>query len=112
MKIEQVNLSNIKSFIQGYARTYYDKIFGLPAYTKEQIYFRLYVCKDDCLVASKCKVCQCSAIEKSYSTSSCNLDLFPNLMSEKNWEQYKLDHKIDNDLIEYTRIEVEKVFEK
>lgn len=110
MKLEDVTLSNIKSFFQGYARSYLDIVCLLPHYTKEQVFYRIYVCKETCVPYKQCEVCKCDAIKKSYSTKSCSPDKFPNLMSKLDWERYKIDKKIDEKIISKIMVEVDLIF--
>lgn len=112
MKLEQITLSNIKSFFQGYSRYYLDKIKILPQYTREQVFYRIWVCKDSCIPFRKCEVCGCSAIEKSYATKSCSLEKFPNLVSKERWEEYKKGKQIDEILLQTIMEEVELIFIK
>jgi hypothetical protein len=112
MKLQEITLKNIKSFIQGHARAYLDKIRLLPLHTREQAFYRMYVCRDTCIPFGKCEICQCPAIKKSYATKSCNIDKFPDLMSEIEWRQYKLDNNIDESVISAVLAEVDAIFYK
>lgn len=115
MKLEEITLSNIRSFFQGHARAYLDKISLLPLYTREQVFYRIYTCRESCVPYKKCEICKCNALKKSYSTKSystksCNLSKFPNLMSETDWEQYKVNNNIDDEVINEIMEEVELIF--
>lgn len=112
MELQEITFKNIKSFIQGHARAYLDKIRLLPLHTREQAFYRMYVCKDSCIPFKKCEICECSAIKKSYATKSCNKDKFPDLMSEAEWSKYKLDNNIDENVISAVLSEVEAIFYK
>lgn len=112
MKIEEITLKNIKSFIQGYARSYLDKICLLPLHTKEQVFYRIYTCRETCIPFKKCEKCTCSAIEKSYATATCNIDKFPNLMAKVEWEEYKLNNGIDSELLTTILEEVKTIFNR
>jgi len=94
MKISEITLSKVKSFIEGYSKYYYDNIFGMPEYIKEQVYYRLYTCKDTCLVSGECEKCTCPTIKKSYASKSCNEDKFPDLMSYSEWNTFKIDNNV------------------
>jgi hypothetical protein len=110
VKLEEITLSNIKSFFQGHARAYLDKISLLPLYTKEQVFYRIYVCRESCVPYKKCERCKCPALKKSYSTKSCSEDKFPDLMSQLEWEQYKINNGIDEETIQLVMEEVELIF--
>jgi len=112
MKLEEITLKNIKSFFQGHARAYLDTISLLPLYTKEQVFYRIYTCKETCIPFHKCEKCTCPAIEKSYATASCNLEKFPNLMPKIEWEEFKLINKIDNEVLSEIMKEVELIFKR
>jgi hypothetical protein len=105
---KEINFSNIKSFIQGYSRYYFEKIHSLPQHIKEQTAFRIHTCKDTCLKdGGVCQKCGCPTIQKSYANKSCNLDLFPDMMSSLEWEKFKLDNDILN--ISDIQAEVDKL---
>jgi hypothetical protein len=93
MKISDITINKVKSFLQGYSKYYYDNIFGLPEYIKEQVYFRLYTCKDTCLVTGECEKCTCPTIQKSYATEACS-NKFPDLMSYGDWNKFKKTNEI------------------
>lgn len=94
MKISDITAAKIKSFIEGYTKYYYDHVFGLPEYIKEQVYYRLYTCRDTCLVSGECENCTCPTIKKSYATKSCNKNKFPDLMSYGEWEKFKEENNL------------------
>jgi len=94
MKISEITGSKIKSFVQGYSRYYFDNMFGLPEYIKEQVYYRLYKCKDTCLISGSCEICNCPTIKKSYATGSCNPAKFPDLMSNGEWSEFKKTNNV------------------
>ena len=93
MNISEITSSQVKSFLQGYSRYYYDNVFGLPEYIKEQVYYRLYTCKDTCLATGVCEKCNCPTIKKSYADKSCS-DKFPDLMSYGGWTKFKKDNNV------------------
>ena len=92
----EINKKNIKSFIQGNFLYYLDKIIDLPQHLKEQYYYRLWVCKDDCLVTGYCKMCTCPVEKKAFAPDSCNPDLFPDFMPGSKWEEFKQRKQINN----------------
>ena len=88
------NLTNIKNFLQGYSRFYYDKYIGLPLYQKEQIDYRLNKCKNDCAISGECIHCGCTFPDRAFTIISCNHDRFPDILKENEWNQFKKDNDI------------------
>lgn len=88
---KEITLSNIKNFATGNARMALDQLGLLTDnHIKEQVTYRISLCKDDCLVEGKCKHCGCKVPGRLYSTPSCNNgERFPDLMDEKDWIKYK-----------------------
>jgi len=96
----KINLINIRSYIVGNYRHYKDNLIGSPEYLKEQVYYRLYVCKDDCVVTGACKYCKCPPYKKSWVNTSCNGgERFPNLMDKPDWEKFKEDNRIEIEML-------------
>lgn len=100
MKLSQISVKNIKSFIQGNLAYYTDKIYNLPDYIKEQYYYRLYQCKDDCLITGRCIKCGCPTLKKAFAKDSCNPGVILDLMPGGVWRQYKIDNNISQELLE------------
>lgn len=94
--MEKINSKNVKSFLLGNLNYYKNKIIGQPQHLKEQYYYRLYNCKDDCLISGRCKVCNCPTLKKAWSPGSCNLERHPNFMAGQEWEDYKIAKNINN----------------
>lgn len=82
-------LINIRNFIQGYSREYYNYLVGLPKHEQEQIEYRISLCKDDCAITGKCKVCGCTFPSRLFTTGSCNPERFPDIMTKEVWEEFK-----------------------
>lgn len=97
MKISDIlNITNIKHFIEGNAKYYYDKFFGLPQHIREQVLYRLEQCKDDCVIEGKCKVCDCPVDKKVFQSESCNKEeRFPDLMDNVKWEKFKKENNYE-----------------
>jgi len=97
MKIKDIlNIKNIAHFIEGNAKFYYDKLIGEPQYLREQRLWRLYKCKDDCVVTGECKECGCPVNKKVFQDESCNNgERFPNIMNNEEWEIYKKENNIN-----------------
>ena len=90
MKIKDIfNLENVKSFIEGNAKYYYEKLQPEPQYIREQRLYRLSICADDCVVDNKCIKCSCPTEKKIFVDKSCNIERFYDIMSEEAWEAFK-----------------------
>lgn len=89
------NLKNIKSFIEGNINYYKDEFSLYPDHKKEQVYWRLSLCKEDCLKDNECVYCGCPPLKKAYVEESCNdSKRFPDMMNKEDWEQYKKEKDI------------------
>jgi hypothetical protein len=85
----------ILQFIEGNLKMVGDGINMLPGYKKEQVLYRLEICKEDCVPAGACKYCGCSVPGKLYVNESCNGgERFPNMMDFEEWQKYKEEHDI------------------
>ena len=89
-----ITLKQIKAYVEGYGRLYYDLIVGLPLHQKEQVDYRLYKCKDDCGITKQCIVCGCDFPGKAFVAKSCNPERFPDFMNSRDWEVYKKNNNI------------------
>jgi hypothetical protein len=91
---KKITFKNIYSFIQGNLQMRLDGIGLKPQYYQEQIAYRMLQCQD-CIKAKQCKECGCELPGKFYVNESCNGgERFPNIMSERDWEQYKENNGI------------------
>ncbi|MGO1819345.1 MAG: hypothetical protein ACTH0S_06640 [Senegalia sp. (in: firmicutes)] len=95
-KKKEINIKNIKSFIEGNTNYLKDKMHLLPKYYKEQVVWRASICKESCIEnENSCEHCGCEAGKKIYVEESCNNgEKFPDLMSEEDWEEYKKENDI------------------
>lgn len=107
MKIKDIfNIKNIAHYIEGNAKYYYDRLIGEPQYLREQRLWRLYQCKDDCVVKGECKECGCPVDKKVFQDESCNKgERFPDIMDNIKWEQYKKENNIDEQHLHSTQEE-------
>lgn len=96
---KSINLKNIASFIEGHGKFLFDKFFAVQDHIKEQYYWRLYNCKDTCLVTGNCEGCGCPTILKAYVSKSCNPGKIEDLMRKPLWELYKKEKGITPELI-------------
>lgn len=89
------NLTNIKNFLQGYSRLYYNKYIGLPQHQKEQIDYRLKQCENDCAKIGHCiGPCECKFPDRAFTIISCNKDRFPDILSIEEWDKFKIKNNI------------------
>jgi len=92
----EITLSNIYNYISGNANMILDRAGMVSQAFKEQIAFRHFKCKDDCVKAGKCKHCGCKLPGRFFTTKSCNNgERFPDIMEDDKWEQYKKDNGIE-----------------
>ena len=80
---------NIKDFLEGNFKYYYNAFVSAPTYMQEQLTYRYNLCKGDCLVDNECIICKCPPLKKHFLTTSCNPERFPNLMIEEDWNKFK-----------------------
>jgi hypothetical protein len=91
----KINSKNIRSFIRGYSNYIVDQLGYYPDYLKEQVEYRLHLCKNDCIPQDGCKYCGCDPEKKVYDPKSCNNgDRFPDLMNEADWVKFKTENNI------------------
>jgi hypothetical protein len=95
MKLKDLNIENIKAYIQGNSRMLGSKFNMVNEHIQEQVAWRAEICKDDCMAEGKCKECGCDVPGKLYVNKSCNGGKrFPDLMEKGAWEKYKNKHSI------------------
>jgi hypothetical protein len=86
----------IFQFIEGNLKMLGDRIHILPKHESEQVLYRSQICKDDCMKLGYCINCGCDFPGKLYVKESCNEGLrFPDLMNQKDWEEFKLKNNIE-----------------
>lgn len=108
MKIKDIfNTKNIVSFVEGNYKYALDKFKGSKEHIKEQVYYRMYICKDSCVVNNRCDYCGCPPGKKAFVRESCNnSERFPDLMSKKQWDSFKEEKEIDIEYIKETITEL------
>ena len=89
---KEITLNNIYNFIEGNTRLFTKNI--QPRHIQEQISYRMLLCSNDCAKEGHCIKCGCDYPGRVYTSESCNLDRFPNLMSRIEWEEFKLTNQI------------------
>jgi len=94
-KKPQINLHNIKSFLEGNIQLGLEQLHLQPTHIQEQIAYRRLLCSNDCMITGKCKYCGCEVLGKTSVKESCNKnERFPDLMSNLEWIKYKESNDI------------------
>lgn len=94
LNLNQINLSNIKGFIQGNFRQMLDTFGGLPEHIEEQAIWRLNQVKEkspECYINDKCSHCGCQVSAKIFEDRGCSANkCYPPLMNEEEWNLFKI----------------------
>ena len=94
----KITPKKILQFIEGNIKMLGDKFHLLPDHEKEQVMYRLQICKDECVQLGYCIYCGCDIPGKLYVKESCNNEeRFPNIMPKTDWEDFK---KLNNIILE------------
>jgi hypothetical protein len=95
--MKKITITNVLQFIEGNAKAIADSLNLLPDYYKEQVVWRMNICKDSCINKNnECEYCGCTATKKLYVEESCNDgEKFPNLMTKEEWKKYKEENDIE-----------------
>jgi hypothetical protein len=94
----KITIKNVLHFIEGNLKMFGDYIDLLPYHEKEQVIYRSWVCRNDCMKQEYCSYCGCSVPGKLYVKESCNEgERFPDMMDEASWEAYKEEKNINID---------------
>lgn len=93
---KKITRQNIFNYIEGNGRSILSKLGLSQPHIKEQVAYRLLVCKDDCVPNGRCShgTCTCKLPDRAFSTASCNKSRFPDLMNEEDWFNYKEENGI------------------
>jgi hypothetical protein len=86
--LNKVTVKNVSAFLEGNTKQILAGMGLQPKHIEEQVMYRASVCSD-CMIVGKCKMCGCSLPGKLHVAKSCNPDRFPDLMSSKEWEEFK-----------------------
>jgi hypothetical protein len=93
--MQKITPKKILQFLEGNAKMLGDRFNLLSKHEKEQVLWRIEICKSDCLIEGKCKYCGCSVPGKLYVKQSCNRgERFPDMMGEEEWQQWKKENNI------------------
>lgn len=95
---KKITVKNILSYIEG-NMNYWLNLYDLyPEHKKEQVMWRLQICKMDCVKEGQCQYCGCPPQKKAFVDESCNHgDRFPDMMDKEEWELYKKEKNIQID---------------
>lgn len=92
---QKITFKNIKQYIEGNSQLILEELKLQAPHIQEQIAYRRLICKDDCAVTNTCKECGCDFKGKTSVSQSCNNgERFPDLMSNLEWEKYKIEKEI------------------
>ncbi len=92
--MKKITLKNIKQYIEGNTQMMLDQMGVKPNWYKEKIAYRMLLCKN-CLEIGYCPHCGCKLPGRLYTDESCNNgNIFPDIMSEKDWEEFKKQNNI------------------
>ena len=94
-ELNRITIKNIKAYIEGNSKMFLSKVGFQAEHLKEQVAYRVLMCKDDCVPQGYCKECGCTLPGKHYVAESCNPERFPDLMSAKEWEEFKKQNNIN-----------------
>lgn len=90
MQKEQINWTNIKSYLIGNYRykLFYSKLwrFLMRKHIREQIEFRINSMDKECWNNGFCKMCGCSTPALQMADKSCKGDCYPEMMSKRDWK--------------------------
>lgn len=94
IKINQINLKNIKGFIQGNYRNALKRFGQLPSYIEEQSRWRLHQVElksPECFSKDECIHCGCKVSLKVFEERACSNTpaCYPVMMNESEWETFK-----------------------
>jgi len=94
--MQKITTKKVLQFLEGNIKMLGDKFNLLRNHEKEQVLWRLELCKNDCVLEGKCKYCGCSVPGKLYVKKSCNEGVrFPDMMDEWEWQEWKRINNID-----------------
>ena len=83
-------IGKVLQFIEGNTKMLGDVFNLIPEHQREQVLYRMDICKDDCVPQGRCIKCGCSVPGKLYVSKSCNNgERFPDMMDEKEWNVFK-----------------------
>lgn len=90
LNLNQITLSNIFYYLQGYLRYYIwyrhkRFLFLIPRYVRKQIAFRLLVMDQSCYKQGECKMCGCHTTALQMASKACDKPCYPPMVSAKKW---------------------------
>jgi hypothetical protein len=96
MKLKDINLKNVKAFLQAHYRIAIED--SLPEHIKEQVIWRASQA-EACTKNGKCLYCGCSTedLELYYADIGCKKPdnpCYPDMMTKEQWDEYKHTNQI------------------
>lgn len=89
LKIKDLTISNIMSFVEGNYKAHYVQLHNLPLLEQEQILYRFKICENTCLKAGECVKCFCSVPERMFIDKKIHECPYPIFLNEKDWNDFK-----------------------
>jgi hypothetical protein len=91
-----MQIKKIFQYIEGNVKFLGDQLDLLPDHQREQVLYRTFICRNECVQFGYCKLCGCDLPGKFYVKESCNKGkLFPDLMKKAEWEEFKKSNNIE-----------------
>lgn len=92
----KITSKNIFNYIQGNARLIASEFGFESEHMKEQVAYRMLICKKSCSVNGACEHCGCDLPGRFFTTDSCNNgEKFPDLMNAEDWNKFKIENGIE-----------------
>lgn len=94
--MRKITNKDLYNYIEGNGRMILSELGFSEKHIEEQVAYRLLMCKDTCVPNKKCKHCGCPLPNRAFASTSCNKGkIFPDLMSEKDWINFKIEKQIE-----------------
>lgn len=92
---KDITPQNIFNYLEGSLSKVMSDAGVLTQLRDEQAAYRLDICKNDCVTSESCKKCGCALPGRAFVSQSCNVDRFPDMMNQEDWNKYKIDNGIN-----------------
>lgn len=114
----QVNLKNIKAYVQGKVRyrLFYSRFYPLiPKHIREQIEYRVNSMDLICYEEGQCRICGCETTALQMANKMCDKPCYPPMLNKENWKwllaggmwfdkENKIIWRIDKDKLIFKRV--------
>lgn len=84
--------------MKGNSKMFLSKVGFQAEHLKEQVAYEIYLCVKVMCPSGYCQKCYCDLPGKHYVAESCNPERFPDLMSAKEWEEFKQNNINEQEL--------------